>query len=70
MDAWVSWTIAYILIGIMLAIAVEGINKWHRLVFIVWPIPIATFLIFAVYAIIKGLYIEVCKYIKNKRNKQ
>lgn len=70
MDAWVSWTLGYILIGIIMAITVEGINKWHRLIFIVWPIPTAIFLIFMVYGIIRGLYIEARKYIQNKRNKQ
>lgn len=70
MDAWISWTLAYILIGIMLALAVEDMRKWDRLIFIVWPIPITLFMLFVIYAIVKGAYVTVRDYIKNKRNKQ
>lgn len=70
MDAWISWSLGYILIGIMLALAVEGMRKWDRLIFIVWPIPITFFMLFVIYAIVKGAYTTVRDYIKNKRNKQ
>ena len=69
-NIWIAWIIAYILVGLIMAFTVEGLGKWDRLIFVVWPIPIILFMIFSVYAIIRGLYIEISKYIKNKRNKR
>ena len=69
MEAWISWTLGYILIGLVMAFTVEGINKWHRLIFIVWPLPLATFVVFLIYAIIKGVYTETKKFIQKRRNK-
>ena len=70
MDAWISWTIGYILIGIMLALAVEGIKKWDRLIFIVWPIPVAAYILAIICTVIYYSGLEIIKYIKNKLNKQ
>ena len=70
MCAWIYWALAYILIGIMLALSVEGMKKRDRLIFIVWPISITLFMLFIIYAIVKGAYITVRDYIKNKRNKR
>jgi hypothetical protein len=64
MDAWISWTIGYILIGIMLALTIEGMKKLDRLIFIVWPIPIATYILAIICTVIYYSSLEIIKYIK------
>lgn len=60
------WIIGYILIGGGLAVMIDEINMWYRLLLIVtWPIPIAIAVVLIVYAIVKSLYQVVYKLIKD-----
>ena len=67
-DTLTIWIIGYILIGGGLAVMIDEINMWYRLLLIVaWPIPIAIAVILIVYAIVKGLYKVLYKLIKHNR---
>lgn len=51
------WIIGYILIGGGLAVMIDEINMWYRLLLIVaWPIPAVIMAVFIVYVIINSLY--------------
>ena len=62
------WILGYIIIGGGLAVMIDEINIWYRLLLIVlWPIPIAIAVILIVYAFVKGLYKVLYKLIKHNR---
>ena len=68
MGTWIVWLLAYIVIGFAMSIMTEDMRIWDRLIFIVWPIPVGLCIVFFIYTIIKGCYIELMNYIKrNKR---
>ena len=68
LDILTVYILAYIVVGIGLALIVEDMRPWNRLIFIVWPIPIGLCIFFIIYAILKGCYVELIDYIKrNKR---
>ena len=51
------WIIGYILIGGGLAVMIDEISMWYRLLLIVaWPIPAVIMVVFIVYTIINSLY--------------
>lgn len=56
-DTLTIWIIGYILIGGGLAVMIDEINMWYRLLFIVaWPIPAVIMVVLTVYAVTNGLY--------------
>lgn len=60
------WIIGYILIGGGLAVMIDEINMWYRLLLIVtWPIPMAAAVVFIVYAVINELYKSIKDNIKD-----
>ena len=63
-----TWILAYVVMGF--ALAVEGMKKWDRLIFIVWPIPIAVYILAIICTVVYYSGLEVIKRIKNKLNKQ
>ena len=68
MEIWIVWLLAYIVIGLTMSIMIEDMRIWDRLIFIVWPIPVGLYIVFFIYAIFKGCYVELKDYIKrNKR---
>lgn len=68
LDILTVYILAYIVVGIGLALIVEDMRIWDRLIFIVWPIPVGLCIVFFIYAILKGCYVELKDYIKrNKR---
>lgn len=67
-EALTTWILGYIIIGGGLAVMIDEINIWYRLLLIVlWPIPIAIAIVLIVYAIVKGLYKVLYKLIKHNR---
>lgn len=68
-ESWITWTIGYIVIGLGLLLIIDepGMKWYDRLVFIIWPIPITAFLVFAIGAIIVGAYTEIKDYIKYRK---
>lgn len=59
-----TWILAYVVMGFTLALITDDIKGWGRLIFIIWPIPVAIMILFSIYAIIRGLFIEIKDYIK------
>ena len=60
------WIIGYILIGGGLAVMIDEINIWYRLILIVtWPILMVTAVVFIVYAVINELYKSIKDNIKD-----
>lgn len=56
-DTLTIWIIGYILIGGGLAVMIDEINMWYRLLLIVtWPIPAVIMVVLTVYAVTNGLY--------------
>ena len=71
-DPWIIWVIGYVLVGVGLMVMIsDSDTKWaDRTIFIVWPIPVAIAILFAVGYIIMGVIIEAQRYLKssNKNN--
>ena len=59
-----TWILAYVVMGFALALITDDIKGWGRLIFIIWPIPVAIMILFIIYAIIRGLVIEIKDHIK------
>jgi hypothetical protein len=54
--------------GLLLTIGEPGMQWSDRLVFTIWPLPVAAFFILTIGATIVGSYKEIKKYIKNRRS--
>ena len=65
-ESWIAGITIYILcgLGLMLMIGEPGMKWSDRLVFVIWPLPVAAFFILTIGATIVGLYKEIKKYIK------
>lgn len=65
----IVWVLGYIAIGVGLLILIDEPGmKWRdKLIYIVWPIPVATFLISVIIVTIIWLYIEIKDYIKCRK---
>ena len=63
------WILGYILMGLGLLLMIDepGMKWYNRLVFVVWPIPVAAFFVFAIGAMIVGSYNEIKDYIKYRK---
>jgi hypothetical protein len=64
---WVIWSVGiftYLVIALIFAMSIKEVKGFDKLIFLLWPIQITTFLMFAIGAIIYGLFIEFRKRVK------
>lgn len=55
----------YALIGLGLALMIDGVNNRQRLIFIVWPIPVALAVFFIICVLINSTFELIKDYIKD-----
>jgi hypothetical protein len=64
---WVIWSVGiftYLVIALIFAMSIKEVKGFDKLIFLLWPIQITTFLMFAIGAIIYGLFIEFRRRVK------
>ena len=64
---WVIWSIGiftYLVIALIFAMSIKELKGFDKLIFLLWPVQITTFLIFTIGAVIYGLFIELRKRVK------
>lgn len=64
---WVIWLIGiftYLVIALIFAMSIKEVKGFDKLLFLLWPLQITAFLIFAIGATICGLFIELRKRFK------
>jgi hypothetical protein len=64
---WVIWSVGiftYLVIALIFAMSIKEVKGFDKLIFLLWPIQITAFLMFAIGAIIYGLFIEFRRRVK------
>jgi ABC-type Na+ efflux pump permease subunit len=61
------YILGYVVIGLGLAVMIDDINNWQRLIFIVWPIPVALAVLFIIFVLINSTIELIKDYIKDYR---
>lgn len=60
------YILGYIIIGLGLAVMIDDINIWQRLMLLIlWPIPVALAILFIICALINSAFELIKDYIKD-----